>query len=57
MQENRFQSFCRYVNRESHSLGQNIFDIKEFDYEDFKDAFRLVFIENGYEEHYKKMAK
>ena len=24
---------------------------------DFKDAFRLVFIENGYEEHYKKMAK
>lgn len=57
MQENRFQAFCRYINRESHSLGQNIFDIKEFNYVDFKDAFALVFKENGYEEHYKKMIK
>ena len=55
MQENRFQAFCRYISRESHSLGQNIFDIKEFNYADFKDAFALVFKENGYEEHYKKM--
>ena len=55
MQENRFHAFCRYINRESHSLGQNIFDIKEFNYDDFKDAFALVFKENGYEEHYKKM--
>lgn len=54
MQENRFQAFCRYINRESHSLGQNIFDIKEFNYDDFKDAFALVFKENGYEKHYKK---
>lgn len=57
MQENRFQAFNRYINRESHSLGQNIFDIKEFNYDDFKDAFALVFKENGYEEHYKKMMK
>lgn len=57
MQENRFQAFCRYINRESHSLGQNIFDIKEFNYDDFKDAFALVFKENGYGEHYKKMMK
>jgi len=57
MQENRFQAFNRYINRESHSLGQNIFDIKEFNYTDFKDAFALVFKENGYEEHYKKMIK
>jgi wobble nucleotide-excising tRNase len=57
MQDNRFQAFCRYVNRESHSLGQNIFDIKEFNYTDFKDAFALLFKENGYEEHYKKMIK
>ena len=55
MKETRFQSFNRYINRESHSLGQNIFDIKEFDYTDFKDAFRLVFVENNYEEHYKRM--
>ncbi|MCL8009439.1 AAA family ATPase, partial [Gelidibacter japonicus] len=57
MQENRFQAFNRYINRESHSLGQNIFDIKEFNYNDFKDAFALVFKENGYEAHYKKMMK
>lgn len=57
MQENRFQAFCRYINRESHSLGQNIFDIKEFDYNNFKDAFALVFKENGYEGHYNKMTK
>lgn len=57
MQENRFQAFNRYINRESHSLGQNIFDIKEFNYADFKDAFALVFKENGYEEHYKRMMK
>lgn len=57
MQENRFQAFYRYMDRESHSLGQNIFDLKEFNYADFKDAFALVFKENGYEEHYKKMMK
>ena len=57
MQENRFQSFYRYIDRESHSEGQNIFDIKEFNYTDFKDAFALVFKVSGYEEHYKKMMK
>ncbi|MEO6136326.1 MAG: AAA family ATPase [Ginsengibacter sp.] len=55
MQEIRFQAFCRYVNRESHSLGQNIFDIKEFNYQDFKEAFAELFKATGYEEHYKKM--
>nr|WP_221439965.1 AAA family ATPase [Spirochaeta isovalerica] len=57
LQATRFQAFCRYVNRESHSLGQNIFDFKEFNYDDFKEAFGLVFIQSGYEEHYKKMMK
>jgi wobble nucleotide-excising tRNase len=57
MQENRFQAFNRYVNRESHSFGQNIFDIKEFNYPDFKDAFAELFKVTGYEDHYKKMIK
>lgn len=57
MQDNRFQAFNRYVNRESHSLGQNIFDIKEFNYQDFKDAFAELFKVTGYENHYKKMIK
>jgi wobble nucleotide-excising tRNase len=54
---NRFQAFYRYINRESHSLGQNIFDYKEFDYADFKDGFAELFKAAGYEEHHKKMMK
>lgn len=55
LKDTRFQAFMRYINRESHSLGQNIFDIKEFDYSVFSEAFRLVFVLSGYEEHYNKM--
>lgn len=57
LKDNRFQAFYRYVNRESHSLGQNIFDYKEFDYDIFKESFKLVFQQSGYEEHYNKMMK
>lgn len=53
----RFQAFLRYINRESHSLGQNLFDFKEFDYMDFKEGLRLVFEAMGYPEHYSKMSK
>lgn len=53
----KYQAFQRYINRESHSLGQNIFDFKEFDYAIFMDALKHVFIETGYSEHYKKMMK
>lgn len=51
----KYQAFLRYINRESHSLGQNIYDFKEFDYNIFHEALRLLFIETQYEEHYKKM--
>ena len=44
-------------HRESHSLGQNIFDFKEFNYQDFRDAFKELFKVVGYEAHYKKMIK
>ena len=57
LKKTRFQAFCRYINRESHSDGQNIFDIKEFDYSSFKEAFEAVFTEAGYAEHYKKMMR
>lgn len=53
----KFKTFYRYMNRESHSLGQNIFDIKEFDYEIFRDGLRLIFNECGYSEHYVAMMK
>lgn len=57
LNNNRFQAFYRYINRESHSLGQNIFDYKEFNYQDFRDAFSQLFKIAGYEAHYKKMIK
>nr|WP_268842532.1 AAA family ATPase [Photobacterium phosphoreum] len=57
LQANKFQEFIRYINRESHSVGQNIIDFKEFDYITFKEAFRLLFEAAGYSEHYKKMSK
>ena len=57
LQETRFLAFNRYMNREFHSKGQNIFDIKEFDYESFRDAFKMVFDIEGYPEHHKRMMK
>lgn len=57
LQDLKFQAFSRYVNRESHSLGQNIIDMKEFDYDIFKEGLRLVFEVTGYAEHFKAMSK
>lgn len=55
LKSNRYLAFNRYINRESHSLGQNIFDYKEFDYDEFKSAFQELFKLANYEEHYNKM--
>ena len=57
LQANKYQAFYRYVNRESHSLGQNIIDMKEFNYETFKEGLRLVFEKTGYSEHFLEMSK
>tara|TARA_R110002110_G_scaffold413231_3_gene640314 strand:- start:1644 stop:3794 length:2151 start_codon:yes stop_codon:yes gene_type:complete len=57
LQDAKYQAFCRYINRESHSLGQNIIDMKEFNYDVFKEGLRLVFEETGYSDHYKSMSK
>lgn len=57
LQGAKYQAFCRYINRESHSLGQNIIDMKEFNYDVFKEGLRLVFEKTGYLDHYKAMAK
>lgn len=53
----KYQAFNRFINRESHSFGQNIYDFKEFNYEVFFEAFKLVFKESGYEDHFTKMMK
>lgn len=55
LQENRYMAFNGYMNRESHSKGQNIFDIKEFNYDSFREAFKKVFETEGYIDHYNKM--
>ena len=53
----RFQAFYRYINRESHSDNINIYDMKDFDYASFHEAFQEVFKLAGFEEHYNKMSK
>ncbi|MDW5416607.1 AAA family ATPase [Iodobacter sp. CM08] len=57
LHSDKYQAFYRYMNRESHSIGQNIFDIKEFDYENFKEGLKLIFEELGYLEHYETMIR
>lgn len=57
LKDNKYQAFGRYINRESHSEGINVFDLKEFDYDSFKSAFHMVFKLNDYESHYNKMMK
>lgn len=57
LQDPKYQAFCRYINRESHSFGQNIIDMKEFNYDVFKEGLRLVFEKTGYPDHYKAMSK
>lgn len=57
LQKTSFMAFNRYMNRESHSKGQNIFDLKEFDYDSFREAFEKVFEIEGYIDHYNKMIK
>lgn len=57
LQDAKFQAFCRYINRESHSLGQNIIDMKEFNYDAFREGFKLVFEVTGFPDHYKAMSK
>jgi len=57
LQDVKYQAFYRYVNRESHSLGQNILDMKEFDYGVFREGLRLVFEKTGYLDHFIEMSK
>lgn len=53
----KYQAFYRYINRESHSDNVNIYDMKEFNYSDFQEAFHEVFKLADYEEHYNTMRK
>ena len=57
LRSEKYQAFCRYLNRESHSFGQNILDLNEFDYTVFREGLRLVFQKTGYLEHYDAMSK
>ena len=55
LSDNKYQSFRRYIDRESHSDAINLSDYREFDYDIFMEVFELVFRKTGYENHYKKM--
>ena len=47
--------FIRYINKESHSDPINISDSKEIDPQIFKEAFKKIFEDSGYIQHYNKM--
>lgn len=53
--QQRYQAFIRYINRESHSDFVNISDTKEIDCILFKEAFKEIFDKSGYENHYNRM--
>ncbi|EOI6145383.1 AAA family ATPase [Campylobacter coli] len=53
--EKKFEPFCRYINRESHSFMGNMSDAKEVDIDMFFEAFKKVFEYLGHLEHYNIM--
>ena len=53
----RYKAFKRFINRESHSFSQNIFDSGEFDYDNLQEIFKEVFEKTGNKKHYEKMKK
>jgi wobble nucleotide-excising tRNase len=53
--ESKYTYFLRYINRESHFDRINVSDTKEIDPEIFKEAFKRIFEDTGYGNHYKKM--
>ena len=56
LDDNKYQSFKRYIDRESHSDPINISDYKDFKYNIFEEAFKKVFEVTGYKKHYEKMS-
>ena len=54
LQGNKFQSFRRYIDRESHTDKMNINDYKEFDLTIFKEAFKQVFLASNHKAHHEK---
>jgi wobble nucleotide-excising tRNase len=53
--DGKYSYFLRYINRESHFDRINISDTKEIDPQIFKEAFKKIFEDSGYIEHYNKM--
>jgi len=53
--EEKNNFFIRYINKESHSDPINISDTKEIEPQIFKEAFKKIFEDSGYIEHYNKM--
>ena len=52
--QGKYKFFIRYINRESHSDSINISDTKEIDPQIFKEAFKKIFEDSGYIDHYNK---
>ena len=55
LNKNKYGAFIRYMNRESHFNA--IDDQSELDYTIFNEAFKKVFKDSGYEDHYNTMIR
>ena len=55
LDENKYNYFIRYIDRESHSDFTNICDMKEINSNIFMEAFREIFEKSWYISHYEKM--
>lgn len=53
--DGKYSYFLRYINRESHFDKINISDTKEIDPSIFKEAFKKIFEDSEYIQHYNKM--
>ena len=53
----KYQFFVRYINRESHNDPINISDVKDVDSSIFQEAFKKIFYDSKYNDHYDKMIK
>lgn len=53
--DGKYSYFLRYINRESHFDRINISDTKEINPQIFKEAFKKIFEDSEYIEHYNKM--
>ena len=53
----KYKFFCDYIQNSSHSKLTTVYDYSQVDNNKWRKAFKALFREAGYEEHYKEMMR